>query len=71
MSHLPERGLDLVALVLAHQAVVHEDAGELVADGLGQQRRRDGASPRRRDSASSTLPVPTFSRMRLDGGLAR
>ena len=37
-----ERGFDLVALVLAQQTVVDEDAGELIADGLGQQRRRNG-----------------------------
>ena len=40
---LPERGLDLVALVLAHQAVVDEDAGELVADGLCDERGGNGA----------------------------
>ena len=40
---LPEGCLDLVALVLAHQAVVHEDAGELTADGLCEQRRGNGA----------------------------
>ena len=34
---LGEGGLHLVALVLAHQAVVHEHAGELAAHRLGQQ----------------------------------
>ena len=37
ISHFAERGLDLVALVLTHQAMVNEHAGELFADGLGQQ----------------------------------
>ena len=37
-----ERGLDLVALVLAQQTVVDKDARELIADGLSQQRRRNG-----------------------------
>ena len=40
---LGERLLDLVALVLAHQAVVDEDAGELVADGLCDERGGNGA----------------------------
>ncbi len=34
---LGEGGLHLVALVLAHQAVVHEHTGELAAHRLGQQ----------------------------------
>ena len=37
-----EGRLDLVALILAHEAVVDENAGELTADGLGKQGRRDG-----------------------------
>ena len=32
---------DLLALVLSHQPVVDEDAGELVADGLVDEQRRD------------------------------
>ena len=32
---------DLLALVLAHQAVVDEDAGELVADRAVHEQRRD------------------------------
>ena len=38
-----EGGLHLVALVFAHEAVVDEDAVQLTGDGLGQQRRADGA----------------------------
>ena len=38
---LGECFLNLVALVLAHKAVIDEHAGELVADGLGQQCRCD------------------------------
>ena len=37
-----EDGLDLVALVLAQQAVVDKDAGQLLADGLGEQHGCDG-----------------------------
>jgi len=33
--------LDLVALVLAHKAMIDKHTGELIADGLGQERRRD------------------------------
>ena len=36
-----EGGLDEVALVLAHQALIHEYAGELFAHRAGEQRRRD------------------------------
>ena len=39
---LGEGGLHLVALVQAHEAVVHEHAGELGAHGLGQQGGGDG-----------------------------
>ena len=37
-----EDGFHLIALILAHKAVVHEDAGQLVADGLGQEGSGDG-----------------------------
>ena len=37
-----KRGLDFVALVLAQQTVIDKDARKLAADGLGQQRRRNG-----------------------------
>ncbi len=33
---------DLLGLALAQQTVVHEHAGELLADGLMHQSRRDG-----------------------------
>ena len=49
-----EGGFDLVALILAHQAMVDKHAGELAADGL------ESTPP---DSASSARPEPTFSRM--------
>ena len=39
---VPECGHHLVALVLAHQPVVDEHAGELVAHGLVRQERRHG-----------------------------
>ena len=39
---------DLLGLVLAHQAVVDEDAGELVADRPVDEQRGDRASRRRR-----------------------
>jgi hypothetical protein len=42
MSHLLKGGLHLVALVFAHEAVIHEHAGELAAHGLGHKRRRHG-----------------------------
>ena len=43
-----ERGHHLVALVLAHQAVVDEDAGELVAHRrVGEQRRDRGVDAAR------------------------
>ena len=37
-----EQGDDLLCLALAHQAVVHEDAGQLVADGLVNQHGGNG-----------------------------
>ena len=37
-----EDRFDFIALVLAKEAVVHEDAGQLFADRLGQEDRRDG-----------------------------
>ena len=42
MEVAAERLDDLVRLVLAEEAVVDEDAGELVADGLVHEQRRDG-----------------------------
>ena len=41
--HVAAEGLDdALGLLAAHQAVVDEDARELVADGLVHERRRDG-----------------------------
>ena len=40
LERVAERRDDLVALVLAHQAVVDEDAGQLVADRLVDEQRR-------------------------------
>ena len=47
---LQERRLDLLALARPHQAGVDEDARELVADRLVDERRRDGRvdAPRER-----------------------
>ena len=39
---LGERRFDLVALILAHETVIDEDAGQLISDGLGHERGRDG-----------------------------
>ena len=41
-GRLDEIMLDLLGLALAQQTVVHEHAGELLADGLMHQSRRDG-----------------------------
>src|SRR3546814_15705797 len=38
-----EEADDLLGLAEAHQAVIDEDAGELIADRLVDQHRRDGA----------------------------
>mgnify|MGYP006883493877 CR=1 FL=1 len=38
---LGECRFDLIALILAHQAVIDKNAGELAADGLRHERRRD------------------------------
>ena len=42
LEGVAERADDLLALVLAHQAVVDEHAGELVADGAVHEQRGDG-----------------------------
>ena len=42
---LAKRGHDLFGLVLAQQAMVHEDAGQLVADGAVDERRRGRRVP--------------------------
>jgi hypothetical protein len=52
LEGVAEGGDDLLALVLAHQPVVDEDAGELVADGAVHEQRRhrgvDAAAQARR-----------------------
>jgi hypothetical protein len=47
---------DLLALVLAHEAVVDEDAGQLLADRLVDQQRRDARVHAARQAADD-LPV--------------
>jgi hypothetical protein len=46
-----EERLDLLGLAVAQEAVVHEDAGELGADGAGDERRRDGRVHAAREAA--------------------
>ena len=53
---------DLLALVLAHEAVVDEDAGELVADGLVHQR----GGHRRVDAAGQAADDPAVADLRPD-----
>ena len=59
-----EGGLDQVALVLPQQAVVDEDADELVADGLVQQGGDDGRIDAAATGRRSPWPSPTCSRTR-------
>ena len=54
--------LDLLALVLAQQAVVDEDADQLVADRFVHERRRDG----RVDSAGEPADHPTRTDLLAD-----
>ena len=57
-----ERGHHLVALVLAHQAVIDEHAGELVADGLvGEQRGHRGV-----DAAGQPADHPAVAHLLAD-----
>ena len=64
-----EGGFDLVALILAHQAVVDKHAGQLAADGLGHQRCSDrrvhAAGQRQQRAAGADLFADG-----ADGGLA-
>ncbi len=57
-----ERVLHLLALVLAHQAVVHEDAGELVAHRLVGEKGGDG----RVHPAGQTAHHPLVAHLRPD-----
>ena len=59
---LDEIMFDLLGLALAQQTVVHEHAGELLADGLMHQSRRDGGVDAA-GQAANHLASPTFSRI--------
>ena len=59
-----ERLFDLLALVLAHETGVDEDAGELGPDGLGDERRRHRGVDAARERAEHTLPADLLA----DGG---
>ena len=65
---LGEGGLYLVALVLAHKAVVHEHAGELVPHRLGQQGGRNGGV-HAAGQGQQHLAVPHLLPDGLDGAL--
>ena len=63
-----EGGLHLVALVQAHEAVVHEHAGQLTAHGLGHQGRRHGGV-HAAGQGQQDLAVPDLLPDLADGGL--
>ena len=63
-SCLANRLLDLVGLVVAQQAVVHEDAGQPVADGPVDQHRGDGRIDAARQAADDLAGLPTCCRIR-------
>ena len=54
----------LLRLVLAQQAVVDEDARELVADGLVHEERRDRRVDAAREARRCTRSEPTCARIR-------
>ena len=58
---LAEHGDDVGRLVLAHQAVVDEDAGQLVADRLVDQQRRNGTVDAARQRADDALVADLFA----------
>ena len=62
MYLLPKASLTCFALVLAQQTVVNENAGELLADGLGtaEPRRREESTPP--DRAQQHLAVADLAR---------
>ncbi len=62
MSEAPERLLDLAALVRAHEAVIHEDRVDAVADRLAQEERRDGGI----DAAGERADDRTVGRLEPD-----
>ena len=57
-----EQAHHLLALALAHQAVIDEDAGELVADRLVDEHRGD----RRIDAARQAADHPALADLRAD-----
>ena len=59
-----ERLDDLRRLVAAQQAVVDEDARELVADGLVHEQRRDRAVDAARERRRARWSRPTCARIR-------
>ena len=63
---VPEQSDDLIGLGLAHQAVIDEHAGELVADGLVDQHRRD----RRIDAARQPADHPPGPDLRANRAIA-
>ena len=61
---IAEQGDDLLGLVHAHEAVVDEDAGQLIADRLVDEDRGD----RRIDPAAEAADHPLASHLRADFG---
>ena len=64
VKQLGEGLLHIVALVLAHQPLIDEHAGELSADRLAQQRRGDGAVDAARESEHHALVPHLLSDLR-------
>src|SRR5439155_7739241 len=66
----PERPLDLLALAMAQQAVVYEDARQPVADGAVHQRRRHGRIDAAREATDrpprGTDPLPDPPHLLVD-----
>ena len=62
-----EEGDDLGGLALAHQAMVHEDAGQPLADGLVDQHRRHGGIDAARQAAEHPALLANLGADRLDG----
>ena len=58
-----EQADDLLGLAEPQQAVIDEDAGELVADGLVDQHRGDRAESTPPDRPQMTRPLPTCARI--------
>ena len=62
-----EEGDDLGGLALAHQAMVHEDAGQPLADGLVDQHRRHGGIDAARQAAEHPALLAHLGANGLDG----